>query len=344
MNALVTGGGGFLGRAVVCRLLGRGAHVRSFSRANYPDLAAIGVVQVQGDLADQAAVLRAAEGCDIVFHVAAKAGVWGRYHDYYQANVAGTENVVSACLAHGIRKLVFTSSPSVVYHGRDQEGVDESEPYPERYAAHYPRTKAMAERFVMHSNGPELATVSLRPHLIWGPGDNHLIPRILERARTGKFRSIGNKPKLVDTIYIDNAADAHLMAADRLYVGSPIGGKTFFLSQGEPVPLWDFINRIVAVAGHPPITRHVPAGTAYVAGAILELTHRLFRRQGEPRMTRFLARQLSTAHWFDISAARRDIGYEPKVSIDEGLRRLGESLNRSEAAAAGWMVQSDSSR
>jgi 2-alkyl-3-oxoalkanoate reductase len=328
VNALVTGGGGFLGRAVVCRLLGRGDRVRNFSRQSYDDLARLGVEQVQGDLADPAAVLRAVEGCDIVFHVAAKAGIWGRYADYYQANVAGTENVLTACLAHGVRRLVFTSSPSVVYRGRDQEGVDESEPYPERYAAHYPRTKAMAERAALGANGPELATVALRPHLIWGPGDNHLIPRILDRARTRTLRKIGALSKLVDTIYIDNAADAHLSAADRLEVGSPIAGKAYFLSQGEPVLLWEFVNRILAAAGLPPATKHIPAGVAYAAGALIELAHRVFRRPGEPRMTRFLARQLSTAHWFDISAARRDLGYEPRVSIDEGIRRLAESLNR----------------
>ena len=198
----------------------------------------------------------AIQGCDVVFHVAAKAGVWGAYADYYRANVVGTQNVVAACRKHDVRRLVYTSSPSVVFDGRDLEGVDESIPYPKHYDAAYPQTKAEAERFVLAANGADLATVALRPHLIWGPGDNHLVPRILERGRAGRLRRIGRANKLIDSIYIDNAADAHLLAADRLAPGSPVAGKVYFLSNNEPVPLWDLINRILATAGIPPVTAH----------------------------------------------------------------------------------------
>lgn len=326
MNALVTGGGGFLGSAIVRRLRARGARVRSFARGTYPELAALGVEQRQGDLADADAVTAAAEECDVVFHVAARAGIWGAYADYYRTNVVGTRNVLTACRRWRIGRLVYTSSPSVVFNGRDMEGVDETVPYSEHFEASYPRTKAEAERLVLKANGPELATVALRPHLIWGPGDNHLVPRILERGRSGQLRRIGNRSNLVDCVYIDNAADAHVLAADRLAPGSAAAGKAYFITQGEPLPLWELVNRILATAGLPPITRRIPFVVAYLAGWFLEGMHRLLRWEAEPRMTRFLARELSTAHWFDIGAARRDLGYAPTVSIDEGMRRLAEHL------------------
>jgi len=326
MNALVTGGGGFLGKAIVERLRARGDQVRNLSRADYPELRAIGVETHQGDLGDMNAVLRAAQGCDIVFHVAAKPGIWGAYDDYYRTNVVGTENVVAACRKHGISRLVYTSSPSVIFDGNDQEGIDESAPYPVHYHAHYPKTKAIAERLVLQASDAKLATVALRPHLIWGPGDHHLIPRIIERARAGALRRIGTRDHRVDSVYIDNAADAHLLAADRLAPGSPIAGKAYFITNGEPWPLWELINRILACADLPPVTRTISPTLAYAAGWTLEMVYAMLRLKGEPRMTRFLAKELSTAHWFNIDAARRDLGYDPKVSIEEGLRRLAVSM------------------
>lgn len=322
MRALVTGGGGFLGGAIVRLLIARGDTVRSYSRGEYPELARLGVEQVQGDLADREAVLQAAAECDMVFHVAAKAGIWGSYAEYHQANVTGTENVLAACRHHGIGRLVYTGSPSVVFDGRDVEGGDESLPYPSRYEAHYPQTKALAEQRVLAANSPSLATVSLRPHLIWGPGDNHLVPRIVAKARAGKLRRIGNSPCLVDTVYVDNAAQAHLLAADRLVFSGAVAGKTYFITNGEPIPLWEMVNRILAAAGLPPVTRSVPPKVAYAAGAICEGLWGLLHLAGEPPMTRFVARELATAHWFDIAAARRDLDYAPQISIDEGLKRL----------------------
>ncbi len=328
MIALVTGGGGFLGSAIVRRLHERGDQVHSFSRNLYTDLDALGVVQHRGDLSNSMAVSRAARGCDTVFHVAGKAGVGGRYSDYHRANVLGTANVLAACRHHGITRLVYTSSPSVVFDGRDLAGANESLPYPSHYDAAYPQTKAIAERMVLHANGATLATVSLRPHLIWGPGDNHLIPRILARARAGRLRRIGTESKLIDSVYIDNAADAHLLAADRLAPGSPIAGKAYFITQGEPIPLWDLINRILDAAGLGPVTRSIPPQFAYGIGWLLEMIYAIFRPQEEPPMTRFVARELTTAHWFDLSAACRDLQYEPSVSIDEGLRRLAASFRQ----------------
>ncbi len=326
MNALVTGGGGFLGGAIVRRLADRGDRVRSLSRGRYPALDLLGVEQIQGDVADAGAVDMAVAGCDVVFHVAAKAGVWGPYAEYHRANVVGTQNVLSACRKHGVRRLVYTSSPSVVFDGRDMEGVDESVPYPTHYEAAYPKTKAEAERLVLAANGPDLATVALRPHLIWGPGDNHLTPRILERGRAGRLRRIGRMDPRIDATYIDNAADAHILAADRLAPGSPVAGRAYFIGNGEPIPLWDLVNGILAAGDAPPVTRTVPTWLAYTAGWLLEAAYTLLRRRDEPPLTRFVVRELTTAHWFDLTAARRDLGYEPKTSIAEGLKRLADSL------------------
>ncbi len=326
MIALVTGGGGFLGSAIVRRLRERDDQVHSFSRGCYPELTALGVAQYPGDIAYPIAVSRAAAGCDIVFHVAAKAGIGGRYRAYHRANVLGTANVLSACRHQGIPRLVYTSSPSVVFNGRDMAGVDEAFPYPTHHEAAYPKTKAIAERMVLRANGPTLATVSLRPHLIWGPGDNHLIPRLLARARAGRVRRIGRESKLIDSVYIDNAADAHVLAADRLTPGSPVAGKAYFITQGEPVPVWDLINGILHAAGIGPVTQSMPTELAYATGWLLELVYGVLWPNDEPPMTRFVARELTTAHWFDIRAARRDLGYEPRVSLDEGLRRLAASF------------------
>ncbi|MBI5209968.1 MAG: NAD-dependent epimerase/dehydratase family protein [Elusimicrobia bacterium] len=326
MRALVTGGGGFLGKAIVTRLLARGDSVRSVARGSYPELASLGVSVVRGDIADPASLAEAAAGVDVVFHAAAKAGVWGDPAEYHRSNVAGTRNVLAACRERGVRRLVYTSSPSVVFDGRDQEGIDESAPYPERHLASYPATKAEAERLVLAADGPDLATVALRPHLIWGPGDNHLVPRIVARAREGRLLKLGGPPRKVDSTYIDNAADAHLLAADRLAPGAPPAGKAYFISNGEPLPVWDLVDRILGAAGLPPLTLSIPPAAAYAAGCVLELAYSVLRLPGEPRMTRFLASELSTAHWFDLTAARRDLGYEPKVSVEEGLRRLARSL------------------
>lgn len=330
MKALVTGGGGFLGGVIVRMLRERGDEVRSFSRAEYPALVALGVEQMCGDLGDRAAVIAAANECDIIFHVAAKAGIWGNYRDFHQANVTGTENVLESCRANNIAKLVYTSSPSVVFDGSDVEGGDESLPYPPSYEAHYPKTKALAEQMVLAANSNTLATVSLRPHLIWGPGDNHLVPRIVAKGRAGKLRRIGDRPNLVDTVYVDNAARAHLLAADQLSPGSIVAGKTYFISNNEPLPLWEMVNRILAAAGIPPVTRGISPGFAYTVGGICEGLWNLLRLDGEPPMTRFVAHELASAHWFNISAACRDFGYKPEISIDEGLIRLRRWLQHSQ--------------
>ena len=322
MRALVTGGGGFLGGAIVGRLLARGDTVVSFARGDYPTLAARGVRVMRGDLADPEAVSAAAAGCEVVFHVAALPGVWGPYEAFHRANVLGTLNVLAACRAHGVGRVVYTSTPSVVHAGGDLEDVDESAPYAERFAAHYPATKAEAERAVLAANGPDLATVALRPHLVWGPRDNHLFPRVVARARAGRLRLVGGGLKRIDTVYVDNSADAHLLAADHLKPGAACAGRTYFVTNDDARRQADIINGMLAAAGLPPCERSISPAVAYAAGAVLETVWRVLRRTDEPMMTRFVARQLSTAHHYDISAIKRDLGYAPTVSIDEGLARL----------------------
>lgn len=327
MKVLVTGGGGFLGGAICRRLRERDDEVRSFSRGDYPALREAGIEAVRGDIADADALSRAVEGMDVVLHVAAKAGIWGSFEDYLRVNVTGTKNVIEACVRHKVPRLVYTSSPSVVFNGRDMEGADENVPYPARYEAPYPQTKAMAEQLVLGANGPELSTVALRPHLIWGPGDTQLVPRIIAKRKSGALRKLTGDPKCVDSVYIDNAVDAHTLAADKLKSGAPMAGKAYFITNGEPLPVWTLIDRILAAAHLPPVEKSISPKTAYAVGAVLETIYGVLGLRREPRMTRFLAKELSTAHWFNISAAHRDLGYEPKVSIEEGLRRLESHLN-----------------
>lgn len=353
MHALVTGGGGFLGGYIVKALLARGDRVRSFGRGDYPELAAQGVDVVRGDICDGEAVAAACREIDCVFHCAALPGI-GMKRDAYEAvNRTGTELLLAIARRAGVRRFVYTSSPSVVFAGADQCGVDETAPYDfgwmEAHRAYYSYTKACAERAVLAAHDDALRTCALRPHLLWGPGDTHLIPRLLARARSGRLRRIGAGTNLVDVTYVENAAEAHVRAAEALGAGlgepqttegrtgpaadanSPegIGGKVYFISQGEPVNCWRWIDEVLALAGLPAVQKSMTAERAYRLGAVCEHVYRMLRLKGEPPMTRFLSSQLSRSHWFDISAARRDLGYEPRVTTAEGMRRMGEWLRAS---------------
>ena len=323
-NVLVTGGGGFLGSAVGRALAARGDRVRSYSRSPHPGLKALGVEHIRGDITDAPTLERACVGMDVVFHTAAKPPPWGDYRDYHRTNVVGTDNVIAACRRSGVPRLIHTSTPSVIFDGRDLQGVDESAPYPARYTAHYPLTKAKAEQAVIRAGAGDLKTIVLRPHQIWGPDDPHFVPRIIARAH--RLRRIGDGRNRVDTTFIDNAAQAHLLAADALKATPTLSGRVYFISQGEPIPAWDMIDAILKAAGLGPVQGHIGHRTAWMLGLILEKGYGWLRLPGEPPMTRFVADALAKAHWFDIGAARRDLGYAPKVSTAEGLERLAASL------------------
>ena len=329
MKLLVTGGGGFLGQALCRALQARGHEVASFSRSRHAALDVLGVRQLQGDLANRAAVLAAfAEGFDAVLHNAAKAGTWGSYQSYFDANVTGTRNVIAACRAHGIGRLVHTSTPSVVHRATHPvEGASaEDVPYGEGVKAHYAATKIIAEREVLAANDAGLATVALRPRLIWGPGDTQILPKLVERARSGRLRLVGSGDNLVDTTYIDNAAQAHVDALEHLRAGAACAGRAYFISNGEPWPLREVLNGLLRAAGAPEVHATLPFRAAYAIGAVCEGLWTALPLRGDPPMTRFLAEQLSTAHWYSMAPATRDFGYVPKVSMAEGMARLRASL------------------
>ena len=324
MNALVTGASGFLGLYITEQLIARGDRVRALCRTCPSELEQLNVEVLQADIRDRAATIKACQNIDVVFHVAGVAGIWGPWDLYHGINTKGTENILSGCREHGVERLVYTSSPSVTFDGRPQEGVDESAPYAKRWLCHYPHSKALAEQQVLAANCRHgLRTCALRPHLIWGPRYRHLVPRLLDRARKGRLVRVGDGTNQIDTIYVENAALAHLQAADSLVKESPVAGRAYFISQGEPVNCWRWIDELLAIAGLPPVRRSISHSTAMSLGRVMEVSHRLLRRNGEPRMTRFLAAQLGLSHYFDIRRAREDFGYAPQISASEGMERLG---------------------
>ena len=327
MKILVTGGGGFLGQALCRGLVQRGHEVSSFNRGHYPALDALGVRQLQGDLAECEAVSAACAGMDAVFHNAAKAGAWGSYDSYHRANVVGTDNVIAGCRTHAIGRLVYTSSPSVTHraHHPVAGGNADNVPYGEHFKAPYASTKMLAEKAVLAANDDALATVALRPRLIWGPGDNQLLPRLVERANAGRLRFVGDGNNVIDTTYIDNAAQAHFDAFDHLGPGTACAGRAYFISNGEPKTVRETINGLLRAAGAPEVDKTIPFGVAYAVGAACEAAWTLLRLRGEPPMTRFLAEQLSTTHWYDMAPAERDFGYRPRVSFHDGLIQLKHS-------------------
>ncbi len=328
MRAIVIGGGGFVGSAIVRQLLDKGAEVAVFGRRRYPHLEKLGVLQLQGDILDSDLLIRSMQGYDTVFHVAAKAGIWGPKHEYEQINVNGTRNVLGACFASSAATLVYTSTPSVVFDRRDLTGADETTPYARRFLCYYASSKAVAEQMVLAANSEVLKTCAIRPHLVWGPGDPHLIPRLVDRGRNGQLKIVGNGSNLVDISYIDNVAHGHVLAAENLNSSATAAGNAYFISQGEPVNLWNWINDLFGRLGIKPVKKKIGFGSAYLVGTLLEGIYIWFRLEKEPRMTRFLAEQLARSHWFSIDRARRDLGYTPKVSTPEGLERVVEWLKK----------------
>ncbi len=334
VKALVTGANGFLGSYIVKQLLDRKYNVRTLTRRRHDVMSAMNLESFHGDIRDIDLIERAFDDVDVVFHTAAISGIWGDWKKFHANNTVGTRNVVECCLRHGVSRLVYTSSPSVTFTGDHQINQDETAPYARQWLCNYPKSKALAEQHVLDSNDPaELMTCALRPHLIWGPGDRHLIPRIIQKARLKQLRRVGDGTNQIDTTYVENAAHAHILAAEAMHRDSPVCGSAYFISQGEPVNCWGFINEVLSIAGIPKVKAKISYYWAYRLGAMMETWHEMTSNDKEPRMTRFLAAQLAKSHYFDISRARQDFGYQPIVSHEEGMKRLQASLVGESTAA-----------
>ncbi|MBI4041753.1 MAG: NAD-dependent epimerase/dehydratase family protein [Deltaproteobacteria bacterium] len=323
MKTLVTGGGGFLGRYIVEQLLAQQAQVRILARGHYPDLVQQGVECIQGSILDPRTVDRACHDIDTVFHCAAKVGVWGPFKDFYETNVIGTQNILHSCQAFHIRRFIYSSSSSVTYEGKDQIMADETLPYPKTFLSPYSQTKAHAEQLVLSANGKNnVLTCALRPHLIWGPRDTYIIPRLLTQAQKRKLRIIGDGKNLTDITYVENAARAHLLAAEALKSGSPVPGNTYFITQGKPVVLWEWVNELLKLFDLPIVTKHLSANMAYALGVGFEKMYALLHLHTDPPLTRLIAKQLSTTHTYSIQKAKDHFGYDPIISTAEGMQRL----------------------
>ena len=334
MKCLVTGAGGFIGGKISQRLVQEGHDIVTFQRGDYPELENLGGRHLRGSIDQLELLTEAMNGVEAVFHVAALAAISGPAEDFQQANVIGTRHVIEACLRNGVKRLIFTSSPSVVFAGTDQNGIDESEPYPQHYLADYPRTKAIAEAEVLAANSEDLSTISIRPHLVWGPGDRHLYPRIIERAGQGRLKLVRRPGMKIDACYIDNAVDAHLCALHRLDSHPQCRGKAYFISNGEPTAPEDLINQFLSCAGMKPIQPTIPPAVAHFAGWLIEGFYRMPFFSGEPPITRFVAHQQSTSHWFDLAAAKRDLGWSPAVTTDQGMEILRDHHSVQESVSS----------
>ena len=324
MKILVTGGGGFLGSSICRQLIKLNHQVIAFQRSPAHHLETDGIVTTQGDITDYCSLLAAAKDCQAIIHTAGKAGVWGDPSDYHRINVDGTANVIRVCREHAIAILVHTSSPSIVHSGGDISGADESLPIADHFNAPYPASKAEAEKMVISANSAELKTVALRPHLIWGPGDPHILPRLAAKSSGGTL-ALPGPDKIIDTIFVENAALAHVKALDELRGAARCAGKAYFVTNNEPMAQGEIIGKLLAAIGIDVKIRAVPVRIAKTAGSICETIWRTFRLKSEPPVTRFSVEQLATAHWFDTSAAERDFGYTPTITIAQGLEILRQT-------------------
>ena len=327
MKVLVTGGTGFLGSHIVKRLLDRGDDVRFVARHRTASVEQTGVEFIKADICDSEKIASACRGVDAVIHTAAHEGVEPKRATFLKTNVFGTNSVLEGCRRGGVKYLIATSSPSVVDGGESLEGVDETCPYPKKTLSFYAKTKRIAEELVLGANSVSLRTCAIRPRLIWGPGDKQLIPRIIEKARKGQLCQIGSGDNLLDITYVENAADAHVLALDAIKTNPAVPGNAYFISQGEPVNCWNWLNKILGMVGIPSIKKQVSFKKAYRLGALFEAIYAVFRSGIEPPITRFLATQLAHSYWFNIDKARRDLKYVPRVSTEEGERRLKTWLN-----------------
>jgi nucleoside-diphosphate-sugar epimerase len=322
MKVLVTGAGSLLLGGIAQQLASRGDEVVCFQRREN-ETTHSNITTFAGDIRDRGAVSEAASGCDAIIHGAARVGVMGSWEDFYSTNVDGTTNVLRAAEEHRIARLVYVSTPSVAHVGRSIEGDVATPATTGRKRTFYAESKAIAEILALQANSAELGVVALRPHLVWGPGDTQLVGRIVDRARQGRLVMVGSGNALVDSTYIDNAISAHIAALDAIAPGSSCAGKAYVISNGEPRTVNELMSRICLAAGVEFSPKHVPAVIARSIGSVVERIWPLIRKD-EPPITRFVAEQLGTAHWFDQRPAQEDLNWKPQVSLDEGFVRLAK--------------------
>jgi nucleoside-diphosphate-sugar epimerase len=316
VKVLVTGASGLLGRAVARQLLGRGHDVTTFQRR---PSGVDGAADVTGSVTDDGAVRRAVDGVQGVVHLAAKVSFTGRAAEFDEVNVDGTRRLLRAAREAGVPNLVFVSSPSVANSGAAIAGLGAEPADPLRAHGDYSRTKAEAELLALAADSPEFRVAAVRPHIVWGPGDTQLVERVLERAGRGRLPLLDAGAALIDTTYIDNAASAIAAALHRM---EHIHGRALVVSNGEPRPVGELLAGICAAGGVPAPSWRVPGRLARAAGSVVEKVWTRSGRAEEPPMTRFLAEQLSTAHWFDQRETRALLDWTPAVTLDEGLARL----------------------
>ncbi len=327
-NVLITGAGGFLGLQVAKILKEEGHQVTNFSRSHHKKLLELGIQTIKGNLDCKEDITKAFQEkeFDSVIHIAAKIGMWGKYKDFYQTNVAGTENILSIAKDHGVKRFIFTSSPSVIFGNDHLEGVNEDHPYPEKYLNAYAETKSLAEQMVLKANSKTFFTTALRPHLIYGENDPNFIPRLIEARKKNKLKQVGDGKNLVDVIYVRNAAKAHLQLLEQLDQNKETHGKAYFLGQERPVKLWPFINDLLELHGQPKIEKKISFKLAYKIGHFFEIILTLFRQfKKNPPMTRFMACQLAKNHYFSHENAKKDFNYSPKYSIKDSFCQMKKS-------------------
>lgn len=322
MDVLVTGGTGFLGQHLASMLLERGHRVRLMGRnmTAAKTLLERGAVPVVADLRERDAVAAACEGIEVVYHAGALSAPWGRRADFFEINVGGTEAVLAGCLKHGVRRVVYVSSPSVVFDGGDQQLLREDAPYPQRFASVYSLTKKVGEDRVRAASQQGLETVIARPKAIFGPGDTSLLPRLIDAARRGRLPQIGDGRNLVDLTYVENVSHALVLAA----TSPQANNKTYTITNDEHVPLWEVIRVVLQRLHLSTNLREVPLPVALAAASLMEATARVTAR--EPLLTRYSAAILARTQTYDISAAKRDLGYAPIVALDEGIERTMQAM------------------
>ena len=321
MKILVSGGTGFVGTAVTESLLALGHEVHTIGRST-PSFCDKTKNRYHHtfDLTKDDLPKSLMSGTEIFFHIAAKAGVWGSYSQFFSANVTATRKILTACQSYHIPKLIYTSTPSVVFSQKPIRNGTEVLPYVQNGFSPYAKTKSLAEKEVLNAHMPgKLQTIALRPHLVWGKGDPHLLPRVIQRHRAGKLKIIGDGTNKVDLTHIDNVAHAHICAMQAMQKNENLGGKPYFISQDEPVYLWDWLNQLFQLLELPPLSRSLNFKTAFLIGSGLESLWSILNIKNEPPMTRFVACQLAHDHWFSIKSAERDLVYKPVKRMNQAM-------------------------